>query len=141
MTSTPMFAQTIANGYTKIVTADSTNYKTLLTAGANGSLVDLITVTSTDTSSRDLQFCITISGTDYIFCTVSVSANSGNTSSVGLVSIFDSPRLGLTLGLPLLDSNGNKLLRLGNGEVLKVKAVATVTAAREISVRASGVNL
>lgn len=78
---------------------------------------------------------------DYLLATVSIPANSGNTNSLSLVSILDSARFGSTTGLQILDPNGNKLLRMKAGEILKVKSLSTLTAAKTIYVRASGADL
>lgn len=80
----------------------------------------------------------------FLLATVSIPANSGFTNSVSLVSVLDSARLGASsapTGLQILDPNGNKLLRLGSGEILQVKALTTITAAKSIYVRVSGGNL
>jgi hypothetical protein len=144
VTSTPAFAQAIAVGVAQILPADTTTLKTVLTAGANGALIDSILVSSSDTSSRDLQFWTTLGGVDYLLCTITIPGNSGFTNSAGIQSILDNARFGSTaapLGLQILDPNGNKLLRLAAGEVLKAKCLTTVTAAKAIYIRASGADL
>jgi hypothetical protein len=81
---------------------------------------------------------------DVLLCTFSVQANSGFISATGLISALDNMRFGSTsvpTGLQVLDSNGNKLLRLAAGEILRVKTLANVSANRSIYIRASGVNL
>ena len=141
VTSTPAFSQGINVGVSKIVTADTTTLKTVFTAGANGSLIDSILVSSDDTSSRDLQIWTTISSVDYLLATISIPANAGFTSGASIISILDHVRFGSTTGLQILDPNGNKLLRLKAGEILKVKVLITVTAAKTIYIRASGADL
>lgn len=81
---------------------------------------------------------------DYLLATVSIPANSGFTSGVGLVSVLDNARLGYTsapTGLQILDPNGNKLLRLKANECLRVKALTAVTSGKIIWVRVSGGSL
>lgn len=130
MTATPVFPQTIKTNVAQILPADTTSLKTLVTPGANGTRVDNIIVSSTDTSAKDLQFVITVSATDYVVGTLSIPANSGFTNAVPLVSVFAHSQF-IAFNT---DVNGNKHMYLANGAVLKVKALTTVTAARAISV-------
>lgn len=144
VTSTPAFAQSIAVGNAKIIPADTTTLKTVITAGANGSLIDSIVVSSDDGSAKDVQFWTNTGGVDYLLFTVQIPANSGFTSSVSIKSALDDQRAGATsapLGWYTLDSNGNKLLRLAAGEILKAKVLTAVTAAKTIYIRASGANM
>jgi hypothetical protein len=137
VTATPIFPQTITTGVAQIALADTTTLKTLYTAGANGSKIDNILVTSTDTASRDLQLVVTISAVDYIIGTFSVPANSGNTNSLVTLNALAHPQLVNALSV---DNNGNRCLFLATGAVLKVKSLANVTSARVISLVAQGGN-
>ena len=129
MAVAPIFEGTVKNGQVQILPADTTTYKTIYTAGANGSNIYHINVNSTDTSARDLLFAVTISGTDYPLCTISCPANSGNTNSISILTILDNTRF----GTQLVDSNGNKCMYLASGSILKVKSLTTLTAAKVIS--------
>lgn len=129
MASTPIYPVTIQTAVAKILPADTTTFKTLVTAGANGCRIDNIIVSSTDTVARDLQFVVTISGTDYILTTISAIINSGNSNSIPNISVLNHaqwPALAI-------DANGNRVLFLGSGAVLRVKSAVTVSATREIS--------
>lgn len=142
VTTTPVFLQTIITGIATILPADASNLKTIITAGTDGTVLDSIVASSTDTSARDLQFYLTVGGTDTLLATVSCTANAGNTNSVSLIDVLNHARLGstsgYTSGYPTLDSNGNHILKLQNGEILKVKSLTTVTTAKVISVIAKG---
>lgn len=130
MTATPIFPQTIKTNVAQILPADTTTLKTLVTPPANGIRIDNILVSSTDSSAKDLQFVLSVSGTDYVVGTLSIPANSGFTNSVPLVSVFaHSQFIGLNT-----DLNGNKNLHLASGAVLKVKSLTTVTTAKAISI-------
>ncbi len=128
--ATPIFPQVIKTGVAQIAPADTTTLKTLLTADADGTRIDNIFVTSTDTSARDLQFVVTISAVDYIIGTLSIPANSGNTNALPIIGVFSHSQF---IGLSN-DVNGNKVLFLGTGAVLKVKSLTTLTAAKVISI-------
>ncbi len=128
--ATPIFPQTILSPVVQILPADTTTLKTLYTAGSNGGVVMNIYVGSTDTGSKDLQFYLTIGGTDYLLSTLAIAANSGFTNSVPMVSVFASTQFANML----VDVNGNKALYLTASSVLKVKTLTTVTTAKAISI-------
>lgn len=130
VTATPIFPQTIGNPSVQILPADTTTLKTVVTPGSQGTIVNRIFVTSTDTSAKDLAFYVTISAVDYLIGTLSIPANSGFTNAVPMVSVFNSSQFP---GM-LLDNNGNKVLFLGSGSVLKAKVLTTVTAAKAINI-------
>jgi len=129
-TATPIYPQLHTTPSVQILPADTTTLKTLLTAGANGSLINRIWVTSTDTAAKDLQFYVTISAVDYLIGTLSIPANSGNTNALPQVGVFESTQFPAMF----IDNNGNKIMRLASGAVLKVKALTTVTSAKIINV-------
>lgn len=129
VTATPIFPQLIQSPVAQILPADTTTLKTIVTAGADGTRVDRILVSYTDSGSRDLQFVITSGGTDYILCTMTLPANSGNLAAVPPLSVFDHANM---VGL-LNDVNGNKVLFLGSGAVLKCKVTSSVAAAKIVA--------
>ena len=133
-TATPIFPQTIKNYVTQIVNADASNLKTILTGAANGTLLNRIWVCSNGSSARDLQFYVTIGGTDYLIGTLSIPASSGFTNAVPQVGVFESTQFPSMF----LDNNGNKVMRIESGAILKVKALTTVTSAKAISIFCQG---
>lgn len=137
VTSTPIFPQTVGTGFAQIAPADTTALKTLYTAGADGSTIENIIVTSTDTSARDLQFVVTISAVDYIIGSLTIPLSSGNTAAAPPVSVFRHANFASIL---TIDGTGNPIIRLPTGAVLKVRALTTVTATRVISVICQGGN-
>jgi hypothetical protein len=134
VTSTPIFPQSIKNGSVQIANSDASNLKTIITPGADGSRVDALFVSSTDTSARDLQLVVTKGGVDYILGTISIPANAGNTNAVALVNAFAQSNISSAL---TTDLNGNRILMLENGSVLKARSLTTVTATRFINLFAS----
>lgn len=136
MTATPIFPQTIINPSVQILPADTTALKTIATAGANGTRIDRLWVASTDTAARDLQLYVTISAVDYLIATISIPANSGFTNAVPNVGVFEATNFASCA----LDTNGNKILFLASGSVLKAKVLTTVTAAKAISIFGHGGN-
>ena len=133
-TSTPIFPQTIKNGAVQIANADASNLKTIITPATDGCRVDALFVSSTDSSARDLQLVVTKGGVDYILGTISIPANTGNTNSVALLNAFAQSNISVAL---TTDLNGNKILMLENGSVLKARTLTTVTSTRFINLFAS----
>jgi hypothetical protein len=129
-TATPIFPQTVKNFVAQVLPADASGKKTLVTGAANGTKVEAILVTSTDTTARDLQLIMTVSAVDYILATVSIPITAGFINSVPAVDIMRNAQWpGLAY-----DANGNKVLYVANGAVLSVKTLTTVTAAKEVDV-------
>lgn len=134
VTATPIFPQTIKNYVAQILPADASTVKTLVTGATNGTKIEAITVASTDTSARDVQLVMTISSVVYVLATVAIPINSGNTNAIPAVDILRNTQWpGLSY-----DSNGNKILYVASGSVLGVKALTTVTAAKELDILAIG---
>lgn len=129
-TATPIFQQSLKNGAVQILPADTTTLKTIVTPGTNGSKVESLIVSSTDTSARDLQLTVTKGGVDYVLGTISIPANTGFTNGVVLINVFQHANISVALNN---DLNGNKVLYLENGSVLKAKTLTTVTAAKAIN--------
>lgn len=136
VTHKPIFPQTISNfDAVQILPADTTSLKTLVTAGANGARVENILIHSTDTAAKDVVLVMTKGGVDFPLATIQIPANSGNTNSLPPIALLKHAMLTDVLNT---DEKGNRYLYLGSGSVLKIKAGATVTAARAISVIPQG---
>jgi hypothetical protein len=133
-----VFFQTLNVGVQQILPADTTSYKTLLTAGASGAQVNSITVHSTDTSARDVLLAVTVSGTDYPIGTVSIPASTGNTNAIPAINLLTATNIAAALNS---DVNGNRVLMLPANATLRAKVLVAVTAARAISFVAQGQNL
>lgn len=133
-TATPIFPQTVKNYVAQILPADASTKKTLVTGATNGTKIEALTIASTDTAARDVSLYMTISAVDYLLATVSIPANSGNTNALPAI---DAIRSAQWPGLSY-DANGNKILYVASGSVLKIAALTTVTTAKEIDVLAVG---
>jgi len=130
-TSLPL-TQSIKNAGVTILPADTTALKTLYTAGANDAVVKSIICVSDDTAAVNLRVLINIAGTDYQIGTVNVPIASGTNGTANAVDVLNSTALP---GLPL-DRNGKRILPLVGGAIVKVAALATVTAAKTVTVTA-----
>lgn len=136
VTPTPIFPQSVQNFVQQIQNADGTTVKTLVSGGANGTKIESINVTSTDTSARDVAIYLTVSATNYLLATISIPATAGsvdNIVSVDLLRNAQWPALAF-------DNNGNKYLYVANGSTLSVGALTAVTSAKAIQFVAQGGN-
>lgn len=133
-TATPIFPQTVKNYVAQIQNADGQTVKTLVTGGTNGSKIEALTISSSDTSARDVQLSLTISSVVYILGTVSIPATAGTVDNIVSVDILRSSQIpGLSY-----DANGNKILYVANGATLGIEALTTVTSGKAIQAIAIG---
>ena len=110
------------------VTSDGTAVQTLFTAGANGSLVDSISVVSDDTSAMELVLSVDDGTTDTVIGEITIPINSGNAAGVPAVNALNFT------DLPFLQSDGG--LALGPTDILKIATKAALTATRQLDIRA-----
>jgi len=136
VTPTPIFPQSVQNFVAQIQNADAQTVKTLVTGGTNGTKIESLNASSSDTTSRDVAIYLTVSSTNYLLGTISIPLNSGNTNAIVSVDILRSAQI------PALayDANGNKYLYVANGATLGVSALTTVTAGKAIQFVAQGGN-
>lgn len=135
-TSTPIFPQTIKNYAVQILPADTTALKTVVTGATNGTKVEMLVMTSTDTSARDVQLFLNDGSTSYLLGTISIPANSGNTNALLSQSLLVSSTT-VAPYLPFfqfpLDSNGNRYIYVASGWTLKAACLTTVTTAKVLN--------
>lgn len=115
-----------------IVPADTTALKTLYTASANDAVVKSLMCVSDDTAAVNLRVLLTVSGTDYQIGTVNIPIASGTNGTANAIDVLNAISLP---GLPI-DRNGKRVLPLKTGVILKVAALATVTAAKTVTISA-----
>lgn len=122
----------IKNEAARIVAADTTTLKTIYTASSDDAVIKSLVCVSDDTSAVNLRVFITIGGVDQQIGTVNIPIASGTNGTANAVDVLNSLAMA---GLPI-DANGKRHLPLGNGNSLKIAALATVTAARTVTVTA-----
>lgn len=129
MSSIPAFVSTPKNPSATIVNADAAAFKSLLTAAANGSRVDTLIATNTDTTNAYVvQLAIQKSGVDYLLGEVSVPANAGTNGvvkSVALLNPTDIPGLAYT-------ENGSIFLE--SGSILRARSKTTVSGSFQLQI-------
>lgn len=82
----------------------------VIVGGVNGSRVDFILITNTDTVDHSLLVSMNVAGTLTPLANVNIPANSGN-GVINTVSLFANNQFA---GLPV-DAAGNRFLYLSNG--------------------------
>lgn len=107
--------------------ASGTSTTLLATGGTNGSIIKRLLAQSTDTNAHDVGLYLTVSSTDYLLGCISLAAGAGNASGTSAKSILDDPNLA---GITELDANGNRILKLGASQVLKVAMQSTLTSGK-----------
>jgi len=132
MSSSPSFVSAPKTPAVQIVNADGTNYKTLMTAGASGSRVDLGSIVNSDAAnSYVLKVAIKIGSTDYPLGEVLVPAGAGSNGSTKAVSLLN------TTDLPQFYNSDGVLFLQASAE-LRVGAKTTVSGANTLTVTAQG---
>lgn len=135
VTATPVFPQVPKSFKVQILPADASGLKTIATGGTNGSKVNAIVVSSSDTAARDVSWGITNTSIFYVMGTVTIPITAGQIAATPAVNLLDITK---TPGLPI-DADGNPYILLASSsDTLQIKALTTVTAAKEIDVSAVG---
>lgn len=140
----PWFANKPERGWASVVTADGavgldTNgaaWKSVITAPADGLLVDSLIVASNDTAARVLAVAIRTGTTINLLGCVNIPANAGTNGTVAAVDLLANTVL---LGCPI-SPQGKRFLRLRPNEELVVGTTSAVSASTAVRVSASGVS-
>jgi hypothetical protein len=135
VTATPVFVQTpkvTPQNYVQGTDVAGT-YKTIYTAGANGSKVASISIATDDTTAAHLiTFIITRSAVDYVLGIANVTtAGEGTQSSTVAVD-------GMAGMILPVDNDGQKYLFLVSGDTLRATFATALTAAKRIDITAIG---
>ena len=123
-----VFVQTPKITPITIVPADTTTKKTVATAGANGSKVIGLSISSDDTAARVLQIWLTRAAVSYLLATIDIPALAGFDGIVPVVNAMNSTEWP---GLPV-DNDGQTYFFLESGDTLQIATTATITAAKTI---------
>jgi hypothetical protein len=127
-TATPIYPQTIQSTCTQLTNATGTSPTQIYSAGANGSKIENIAVTNTDTAAYTLNLYIQIASTNYLIGTINVPASSGNTTSAPSLNLLANSNF-----LPCnRDGQGNPYLYLAAGAKLMVAVTSTIIAGKTI---------
>jgi hypothetical protein len=117
-----------------IVPADTTAWKTVYTAASNDAVVKGLACVSDDTAAVNVRIGIDVAGAGTVrqIATVNIPIAAGTNGADNAVDLLNAAALPF---LPV-DRNGKRHLPLKAGDILKVAALATVTASKTITVTA-----
>lgn len=132
MSASPSFIATPKTPAVAFANSDGTAYKSVLAGGANGSRIDTLFGTNSDTGvATVIQLCLTKSGVDYVIGEVTIPANAGTNGTVKSVAILNPTDIpGLTY-----TENGALYLEVGTS----LRARCKVAVAGAFAVQISGV--
>ena len=129
MANRPIYPGTIKNAGLKILPAATTTLQTLVTAGANGSRINMISAVSDDTSEMVVDLYINDGVTDFLIGSIPVPTLSGTNGTTPAVSLLKSS---------LLPYLGDDLsLFLEGTFLLKVAVQTTVTTDKTVTLMAT----
>lgn len=118
-----------------VTLGSDTNGATVYTAGSEGGRVESMSAVTDDTVTVNVFVYILRTATVIPLGLVNVPLSSGNTNAARFnVDFLDGVNI---LGLPI-DNNGKRYIPLMGGDVLKVGALANLTAAKTCWVQAQG---
>lgn len=123
----PIYPGTITTDPVRIQNADGTTEKVMLTAGAAGARIDVITATSTDTTDRTLALYIQKNGTSYRLGETTIPDGSGTNGADKTVDV-------LAAALPWLTGS----LHIEAGCSLTVALTVAATSGKVVDVAAFG---
>jgi hypothetical protein len=123
VTNTAIYPQTIQSTCTQLTHSTGTNITQIYSAGTNGTKIENIAVTNTDTNPYTLNVYIQSSSTNYLIGTINVPASAGNTTSAPTLNLLANTNF-----LPCCrDINGNYYLYINGSDKLMVATTTTIT--------------
>lgn len=129
-----MLPQNINNGAITFVNADGTTPKAVFTAGANDSILGMLSACSTDTSAVKCQVFLYDGSTNWLVGTVNVPTLSGTDGSANAIDLLNST------ALPFCDlsDSGKRIIKVKTGWSVRVAPVSAVTSTKTLTVVAAG---
>jgi hypothetical protein len=140
VTATPVFIQTpkiTPQSFVQPTDAAGT-YKTIFTAGPNGSKVVSIMVNTTDnTATHLLVLVLQRGGVNYTLIYYTLPVNAGGDGTTPSVDLLAGGTANLFVGLPF-DNDGQRYLFLEPGDSLQLNYNTALTASKSIYVNTIG---
>jgi hypothetical protein len=133
----PIFPQNMQAFVLQLTNAIGTTVTTVVTGGANGTLIESLNVSSTDaTLAHTFQVYLSNGTTAFLLGSVNVPISAGNVAGTPAVDFL---RSGAAPGLPV-DVDGNFVIYVPSGFTLQVSVTVAVTTADFVEIVALGVN-
>lgn len=117
-----------------IVAADTTAWKTVYTASSNDAVLKALACTSDDTAARNVRLGIDVGGAGTVrqIGAVNIPIAAGTDGATNAIDLLNAAALPF---LPV-DRSGKRIIPLQAGDILKVAALATVTATKTLTITA-----
>lgn len=131
MAVAPNFVGSPNVGVASFVAADSTNTKTIFTAGTNGSRISAIAVSGNNSTTVLVRLYYVIGGIEYLISEASLPA-SADASSFAFTSLMDADQV------VWLDRQEPTMPSIPGGALLRVAMSAAIAAGRRVDVVAFG---
>jgi hypothetical protein len=133
MSANPTLISNVRDFVARIVNADGTGKKTIVTPVGAGTRLKNLIITSDDTSARTLQLVKTVSAVDYILGEIVIPIGAGTDGATAAVDVFAGS---LLAGL---QTDGiSKWIDVASGTTLSLQAKVAVTAAKTIYISGEG---
>ena len=137
ISNVPFFTQSVTTNVVTLSAAtawtigntSTANTATLVTAGANGTRVNSITLATTDTAANNVFLLLDVGGTGTnigILGQINVPSSAGTQSSVLVVDALSS----VTIPSTLIDNNGKRFIHLAPNDKIRIGVFQNMTAAK-----------
>lgn len=130
MSATPNWPTTPRTEGVQLANGDGTSAKDFFTAGASSTRVDMIGVSSDDTSARDVQFILNDGTNDRLNWTLSIPINAGSIAATKGINALSRTHC------PWLSKDGALIVKAG--WKLRIRALVAVTAGKFINATMMG---
>lgn len=129
-TTTPPYPQVLNSQITEVLAAGANTPVTVFTAGANGSILSDVIVSTDDTAAQTIQILIKDGAVSYVYGQMILPIGSG--------TVNGSPPVNLMTTLPICqDEYGNKVLSLKASQIVQFN-VLSATAGKKFHIFAQG---
>jgi hypothetical protein len=118
----PIYPQLITNEVAQILPTDASNLMLLYTGAMNGSKIENIFVTNTDTNPYIVTLSLISSSTAFIMATYTIPASAGTLPSVPAYSLLNNANLPTAR-----DAYGNPYIYIASNTFLNVNSSTTVS--------------
>lgn len=123
--TSPIFPLVVQTSAVNIVNADGTNEKTLVTAGSNGTRVDVVVMSTTEVVGNFISVILNDGATSYVVGWLPVQSGAGTDNLNNAIKVLNLAYL------PWLDASGSLFLK--SGWTLKIAAKTAVAAGKTLS--------
>lgn len=123
-----IFPQKVQAWAVQLSNATGVTIVNLMTAGSNGSIVESLNISSTDSAANQVFVYLNDGSVNHLLAIVAIAALAGG-NGTGATPALDVLRSGIIPGLPV-DANGNYIMYVPSGYSIKIGANTTITSGK-----------